>query len=113
LATIFQKIIDRQIPAHIVYEDDRALAFRDISPQAPVHVLVIPKRRIVRLSESTDADTALLGHLLAVARLVAEKEGVAKSGYRVVINDGEDGCQSVEHIHLHVIGGRAMRWPPG
>ena len=111
--TLFQRIIDRQIPADIVYEDDRALAFRDISPQAPVHVLVIPKRPITRLSASSDGDAALLGHLLVVARRVAEQEGIAATGYRVVANDGANGGQSVDHLHLHVLGGRPLTWPPG
>lgn len=113
MASIFQKIIDRQIPADIVYEDELALAFRDIHPQAPVHILVIPKRPILRLSVSNDSDDALLGHLLGVARKVAAQEGIAASGYRVVTNDGLDGGQSVDHLHLHVLGGRAMSWPPG
>ena len=113
MSTIFQKIIDRQIPADIVYEDERALAFRDIHPQAPVHVLVIPKKPIARLSASTPDDDALLGHLLAVARKVAVQEGIAASGYRVVTNDGAHGGQSVDHLHLHVLGGRPLSWPPG
>ena len=110
---LFQRIIDRKIPADIVYEDDRALAFRDIAPKAPVHVLVIPKRLIPRLSASTDGDAALLGHLLVVARKVAEQEGLVAGGYRIVANDGPDGGQSVDHLHLHVLGGRQMTWPPG
>ena len=110
---LFQRIIDRKIPADIVYEDDRALAFRDIAPKAPVHVLVIPKRLIPRLSASTDGDAALLGHLLVVARKVAEQEGLVAGGYRIVLNDGADGGQSVDHLHLHVLGGRQMTWPPG
>ena len=111
--TLFQRIIDREIPADIVYEDDRTLAFRDIAPQAPVHVLVIPKTPLARLSASTDGDSALLGHLLAVARKVAEQEGINEAGYRVVTNDGANGGQSVDHLHLHVLGGRPMAWPPG
>lgn len=111
--TLFQRIIDREIPADIVYEDDRALAFRDIAPQAPVHVLVIPKRPIRGLSSASDEDGALLGHLLLVARKVAAQEGIAETGYRVVTNNGADGGQSVDHLHLHVLGGRPMHWPPG
>ncbi len=111
--TIFQKIIDKQIPAKIVYEDDEVLAFRDIMPQAPVHVLVIPKRAIVGVSSSTDDDALLLGKLLVAARKVAEAEGVAQSGYRLVINNGVHGGQSVDHLHVHVLGGRALTWPPG
>ncbi len=110
--TVFQKIIDRQIPATIVYEDDRALAFRDVAPQAPVHVLVIPKRAIRSLAAATDADTELLGHLLRVCRTVAEQDGLA-AGYRVVTNVGSDGGQSVDHLHFHVLGKRKLGWPPG
>ncbi len=113
MATVFDKILAREIPADVVYEDDRALAFRDISPQAPVHVLVIPKRRIVGLGTADDGDTALLGHLLQVCRRVAAQEGLAEGGYRVVTNHGADGGQSVDHLHFHVLGGRALTWPPG
>ncbi len=112
LMTIFQKIIDRQIPADIVYEDDQSLAFRDIHPQAPTHVLVIPKRRITSLSVATDEDAALLGHLLLVARRLADQFGLT-NGYRTVINSGPDGGQSVDHLHIHLLGGRALTWPPG
>ena len=110
--TIFQKIIDRQIPATIVYEDDRALAFRDVAPQAPVHVLVIPKQPIRSLASATDDDAALLGHLLTVVRKVAAAEGL-DAGYRVVTNIGADGGQSVDHLHFHVLGKRRLGWPPG
>jgi histidine triad (HIT) family protein len=111
--TVFQRIIDREIPADIVYEDDRALAFRDVAPAAPVHVLVIPKRPIERLASAADGDVDLLGHLLLVARRVAEQEGIAGTGYRVVTNSGDHGGQSVDHLHLHVLGGRKLSWPPG
>ena len=110
--TIFTRIIDREIPAEIVYEDDRCLAFRDINPQAPVHVLLIPKREISGVSAAMPDDTALLGHLLVTARQVAEQLGLT-GGYRVVINDGPDGGQSVDHLHLHILGGRQLSWPPG
>ena len=110
--TLFQKIIDRQIPAAIVYEDDRSLAFRDIAPQAPVHVLVVPKRPIPSLAHATEGDADLLGHLLVVCRTVAAQEGLA-AGYRVVTNIGGDGGQSVDHLHFHVLGKRRMGWPPG
>lgn len=113
MGTVFNKIIAREIPADIVYEDDVALAFRDIAPQAPVHVLVIPKRPIARLASATSDDAELLGHLLQVCQRVAEQEGVAASGYRVVTNSGDHGGQSVDHLHLHVLGGRHLRWPPG
>lgn len=110
--TIFSKVIDKSIPADIIYEDGKCLAFRDISPQAPVHVLVIPKVPIPRLSEAKDDDAELLGHLLIVAKNVAKKESL-HDGYRIVINDGKHGAQSVYHLHVHVLGGRQMTWPPG
>ncbi|XP_019731757.1 histidine triad nucleotide-binding protein 2, mitochondrial isoform X2 [Hippocampus comes] len=111
-ATIFSKVIERSLPADIIYEDDKCLAFRDISPQAPVHFLVIPKMLIPRISEAKDDDAELLGHLLVVAKKVAKQEALTE-GYRVVINDGKHGAQSVYHLHLHVLGGRQMTWPPG
>jgi histidine triad (HIT) family protein len=111
--TIFQKIIDGDIPADKVFEDERALAFRDIQPQAPVHILVIPKKPIVSLDDAAQEDCDLMGHLLMVAAEVARLEGLDKAGYRVVTNVGRDGGQSVDHIHLHVLGGRSMQWPPG
>lgn len=111
--TIFDKIIAKEIPADIVYEDDRCLAFRDISPQAPVHVLVIPKKPIRSIETAMDKDAALLGHLMTVIRDVARSEGVAEGGYRVVTNIGGDGGQSVDHLHFHVLGGRKLGWPPG
>jgi histidine triad (HIT) family protein len=110
--TIFSKIIRREIPADIVYEDELTLAFKDVNPQAPVHILVIPKKVIPKLAVAEDGDTALLGHLLQTAKKVAEQAGLEK-GYRVVINTGEDGGQTVHHIHLHVLGGRQLSWPPG
>jgi histidine triad (HIT) family protein len=110
--TIFDRIIAKDIPADIVYEDDRALAFRDINPVAPTHVLVIPKRRIATVNDATTADEADLGHLLVVAREVAAKEGVAEDGYRLVMNCNEYGGQSVYHVHLHLIGGQRLGWPP-
>ncbi len=110
--TIFAKIIRKEIPADIVYEDDRALAFRDISPQAPVHVLVIPKEPVVNVGEAPQAQEALLGHLLWVAAEVARQEGVGDA-FRVVTNSGAGAGQSVFHLHLHVIGGRPQSWPPG
>lgn len=110
--TIFEKIIDREIPADIVYEDDQCLAFRDINPQAPVHVLLIPKRPIARLDDLAETDRDLAGHLLTTAPRVAEQLGLA-GGYRVVVNNGPDGGQEVDHIHLHLLGGRKMTWPPG
>lgn len=110
--TIFKKIIDRQIPADIVYEDELCLAFRDIHPQAPVHVLVIPKREIVAVSALADSDEGLAGHLMLAARTVAAQLGLT-NGYRLVINCGVDGGQTVDHLHVHLLGGRALGWPPG
>jgi len=110
--TIFGKIIRREIPADIVYEDDLALAFRDVNPQAPVHILVIPKQPIAKLADAESNDHALMGHLLLTVKRVAEQEGLT-NGYRVVINTGEDGGQTVYHLHLHLLGGRSMSWPPG
>ena len=110
---IFAKIIRREIPANIVYEDDRALAFRDVNPKAPVHILVVPKLDIARVSEAKAADEPLLGHLLTVAAEIASKEGIDATGYRLVINKGRDAGESVSHLHVHLLGGRAMAWPPG
>ena len=113
--TIFDKIVSKEIPAKIVWEDDAALAFRDISPVAPSHILVIPKvrGRLSQLSKATEEDKGLLGHLFWAASHVARLEGLAERGYRVVVNDGAEGCQSVYHLHLHVIGGEQLTWPPG
>ncbi len=110
--TIFSKIIDRKIPARIEYEDDRCLAFHDVAPQAPTHVLVIPKRPIPSLADLTPADEAVVGHLVLVATELAAKLGLA-DGYRLVVNCGRDGGQSVDHLHVHLLGGRQLRWPPG
>ncbi|WP_414550921.1 histidine triad nucleotide-binding protein [Anabaena sp. CCY 0017] len=110
--TIFSKIIRREIPVDVVYEDDLALAFKDVNPQAPVHILVIPKKPIVKLADAESQDQALLGHLLLTAQRVAAEAGL-NNGYRVVINNGADGGQSVYHLHLHILGGRQMDWPPG
>jgi histidine triad (HIT) family protein len=110
--TIFSKIIRREIPADIVYEDDLALAFKDVNPQAPVHILVIPKKPIPKLADAESQDHALLGHLLLTVKRVAEKAGL-QNGYRVVINTGADGGQTVDHLHLHILGGRHLSWPPG
>jgi histidine triad (HIT) family protein len=109
---IFQKIIDRKIPADIVYEDDRALAFRDVNPQAPVHVLIIPKKVIATHDAVTEGDRELLGHLHVVAAKLAAQLGL-KDGYRLVVNCREGAGQTVPHLHMHLIGGRALHWPPG
>lgn len=112
MATLFEKIIDREIPAEIEHEDDLCIVIRDIQPQAPVHVLVIPKKPIPRVSEAADADEALLGHLLLTARDVAKKLEL-EQGFRVVINNGPHGCESVPHLHVHLLGKRQLEWPPG
>ncbi|MFS8855428.1 histidine triad nucleotide-binding protein [Synechococcus sp. H55.7] len=110
--TVFGKIIRREIPAQIVYEDERAIAFKDIAPQAPVHILVVPKEPIPGIAQAKPDQEALLGHLLLTAQRVAAEAGLNK-GYRLVINEGEDGGQTVFHLHIHILGGRAMGWPPG
>lgn len=110
--TIFGKILRKEIPCNFIYEDDQCVAFHDINAQAPVHFLVIPRKPIPQLSRAEDGDEALLGHLMIVARKLAKKEGLDR-GFRLVINDGQHGAQSVYHLHLHVLGGRQMQWPPG
>ncbi|WP_245395440.1 histidine triad nucleotide-binding protein [Anthocerotibacter panamensis] len=112
MATLFERIIAREIPADIVYEDDLSLAFRDINPQAPVHLLVIPKKPLPQVEQMTEADKPLLGHLLWVANQVAAQQGLT-NGYRLVVNNGNDGGQTVYHLHVHLLGGRFMGWPPG
>ncbi len=111
--TLFEKIVNREVPAQIIHEDDRCVAIRDINPQAPIHVLVIPKKVIPRLGEATEADETLLGHLLLTAAEVAKREGIAENGYRVIVNQGWHAGESVPHLHVHVLGGRQMKWPPG
>ncbi|WP_018974577.1 histidine triad nucleotide-binding protein [Rudaea cellulosilytica] len=111
--TLFDKIIRRDIPAEIVYEDDDVLAFRDINPQAPVHVLFIPKKPIATLNDLTAADAAVIGKLLLAATSWAKAQGFADNGYRCVMNCNKDGGQTVYHIHLHLLAGRQMHWPPG
>jgi histidine triad (HIT) family protein len=111
--TLFQKIIDREIPAKLAHEDEHCIAIHDINPQAPVHVLIIPKILIPRIGEATPAHQAILGHLLLTAAALAKKLGIAESGYRTVINNGRDGGESVPHLHVHLLGGRPLAWPPG
>lgn len=111
--TLFEKIIAREIPADVVFEDDLCLAFRDISPVAPAHILVVPKRVIPRAAEALPSDEELLGHLLVTAARIAKTEGFAGSGYRLVINSGPDGGETVPHLHVHLLGGRTLAWPPG
>ena len=110
--TLFSKIIARQIPADIVYEDELCLAFRDINPQAPVHILIIPKNPIPKVVDATEADKDLLGHLLIVASNIAKNEGYGEA-FRLVINNGENAGQSVFHLHVHILAGRNFSWPPG
>ncbi len=111
--TLFEKIIAREIPASIVYEDDRVLAFKDINPGAPTHVLIVPKKPIPRIAEAGAEDQQLLGHLLLKAAEVAKQLGLPEGGYRLVINNGPDAGESVPHLHLHILGGRHLHWPPG
>jgi len=111
--TLFEKIIARQIPAKIAYEDNMVLAFHDINPQAPTHVLIVPKKAIARLALAESQDEALLGHLLLKAAEIAAKLGLQETGYRLVINNGRDAGESVPHLHCHLLGGRPMAWPPG
>ncbi|MCB1237581.1 MAG: histidine triad nucleotide-binding protein [Verrucomicrobiae bacterium] len=113
--TLFEKIVAREIPADIVHEDEESLAFRDIAPQAPIHILVIPKKPIPRIGEAEATDAALLGHLLLVARKVAADLGIndSEKGFRLVINNGTDGGEAVPHLHIHLLAGRSLHWPPG
>lgn len=113
MSSIFTRIIDRKIPAAIVYEDDECIAFKDIDPKSPVHILLVPKREIPSLAEVTEKDKSLLGHLLIKASEIAKDHGVSDSGYRIVINTNKEGGQEVYHVHLHILGGRQMNWPPG
>jgi histidine triad (HIT) family protein len=111
--TLFEKIIAREIPAQIVYEDDQVLALRDIKPHAPVHVLIVPKKPIPRIAEAKAEDEKLLGHLMLKAAEIAATLGLKSTGYRLVINNGPDAGESVPHLHCHILGGRALAWPPG
>ncbi|HYY26366.1 MAG TPA: histidine triad nucleotide-binding protein [Chthoniobacterales bacterium] len=111
--TLFEKIVARQIPANIIAEDDELVAFHDINPQAPVHVLIVPKRPIARLAEASSEDGALLGKLLLKAQEIAKQLGILQTGFRVVINSGRNGGETVPHLHVHLLGGRQMTWPPG
>ena len=111
--TVFEKIIAREIPAQIVFEDEEVVAFHDVNPQAPMHVLIVPKRAIPRLAQTSESDQALLGKLILTAAKVARELGVSESGYRVVINSGPDAGESVPHLHVHLLGKRTLDWPPG
>ena len=112
MKTLFEKIIDREIPAEILHEDEDCIAVRDISPQAPVHVLIIPKKLIPRVAQVGEEDERLLGKLLLIARMIAKDENL-EDGFRIVINNGPDGGESVPHLHVHLLGGRKLNWPPG
>ena len=111
--SLFEKIIAREIPADIVFEDDLVLAIRDINPQAPTHILIVPKQPVPRIAEASSGDRQMLGHLLLKAAKIAEKAGLKQTGYRLVINNGPHGGESVPHLHCHLLGGRQMAWPPG
>jgi histidine triad (HIT) family protein len=111
--TLFEKIIAREIPATIVYEDDKVIAFRDVKPQAPIHILIIPKKPIPRIAEAKPDDHQVLGHLLLKAGEVAKQVGLTQSGFRLVFNNGPDAGEAVPHLHCHIIGGRKLAWPPG
>ena len=111
--SLFEKICDKEIPAEIVYEDDQVVAFRDIAPAAPTHVLIIPRKAIPRVNEAQAEDQSLLGHLLLKAAEVARSLGLSERGFRLVINNGKDGGESVPHLHCHILGGRPLQWPPG
>ena len=113
MPTIFEKIIAGEIPADIVYQDEHVVAFRDVQPQAPVHLLIVPRMPIARLRDADAGDVEMLGHLFLAAEKVARSEGVADSGYRLVLNDGEQAGQVVPHLHVHLLAGRGLRWPPG
>jgi histidine triad (HIT) family protein len=111
--TLFEKIVAREIPAKIVAEDNDLIAFHDINPQAPVHVLLVPKKAIPRLAATTDEDAALLGKMLLKARALAKELGVSETGFRIVVNNGRNGGETVPHLHMHILGGRPLTWPPG
>lgn len=113
MKTLFQKIADREIPAKFVFEDEFCFAIEDINPQAPVHVLVIPKRVVARLGVAEESDTELLGHLLVVAGKIARERGIDATGFRTIVNSGRDAGETVPHLHVHLLGGRALGWPPG
>ena len=111
--TLFEKIRDGEIPASILHRDDQCIAFRDIAPQAPVHVLIVPNKPVPRVGMAEAGDAQLLGHLLLIAAHIARQEGISESGYRLVINNGSDGGEAVPHLHVHLLGGRKLDWPPG
>ncbi len=111
--TLFEKICDREIPADIVHEDELCVCFKDIAPQAPVHLLLVPRKPVPRIAEAADEDRDLIGHLFLTARRIAKEQGLGDSGFRLVVNNGADGGEAVPHLHIHILGGRQMTWPPG
>jgi histidine triad (HIT) family protein len=111
--TLFEKIAAREIPAQLIFEDSDLLAFHDINPQAPIHVLIVPRKPIARITEANISDQALLGKLLLTAQKLAQTLGIAETGFRIVINSGKDGGETVAHLHVHLLGGRTLGWPPG
>jgi len=113
MTTIFDKIVNREIPADIIFEDDDIIAFNDINPQAPVHILIVPKKRIKTLNDISIEDEQLVGRMFIVAKFLANKTNISESGYRTIFNCNDDGGQTVNHIHLHLLGGRPLNWPPG
>ena len=113
MTTIFDKIVNREIPADIIFEDDDIIAFNDINPQAPVHILIVPKKRIKTLNDISIEDEQLIGRMFIVAKFLANKTNISESGYRTIFNCNDDGGQTVYHIHLHLLGGRPLNWPPG
>lgn len=113
MACLFCNIVAGSIPANVIYRGPSVTAFRDINPQAPTHLLIVPNRHIAAIADVTEDDRDVLGAMIAVANQLAQEEGVAESGYRLVVNNGADGGQTVQHLHLHLLGGRPMKWPPG
>lgn len=113
MGCLFCKVLEKKIPADVIYEDEHALAFRDIRPMAPTHVLVVPKKHIAAIHDLTDADVMTIGQVMLAAKKVAHQEGLEAGGYRLVVNDGDAAGQTVHHIHVHVLGGRNLTWPPG
>lgn len=113
MPTIFSQIVNREIPAEIVYEDDVCLAFKDVNPQAPIHILLIPKKEIASLNDLKSGDEGVMGHLMLKVPEIASKAGISGEGYRIVANTGKNAGQSVFHIHIHILGGRKLEWPPG